>query len=134
MDQEGLLFPKGEKKKKRMKHPKSILNTQKGICFIMGTPAKTERHHIFGGPNRKHSERYGLTVELCPYCRRESRHSAHQDGMINHVLHEMGQRAFEEKIGSREEFIKIFGKNYLEEEAHESAVKFEHDVRCGFYE
>ena len=103
-------------KEKRMKHPKSILNTQKGICFIMGTPAKTERHHIFGGPNRKHSERYGLTVELCPYCHRESRHSAHKDGMINHVLQEMGQRAFEEKIGSREEFIKIFGKNYLEDE------------------
>ena len=113
METEGLLFPKGKGKKKRMQHPKSILATKKGVCFICRRQGPTEKHHIFGGPNRKISEMYGLTVDLCPSCHRTGRYAVHQGGMIQECLHEIGQNAFEE-THTREEFIEIFGKNYLE--------------------
>ena len=37
-------------------------------CFLCGrndTGDPLERHHIFGGANRKKSEKYGLVVYLC---------------------------------------------------------------------
>ena len=35
MNQEGLMFPKTQKKrKKRMKHPKSILQEKNGTCYL----------------------------------------------------------------------------------------------------
>lgn len=114
MDTQNLLFPKQPSKKKRMQHPKSILATQKGTCFFCKRQVPTEEHHIFGGPNRKNSEKYGLKVDLCPYCHRLSRFSVHNGGMLLHILHEVGQQAFE-KEHTREEFIEIFGKNYRED-------------------
>ena len=35
MNQEGLMFPKTQKKrKKRMKHPKSIIHEKNGTCYL----------------------------------------------------------------------------------------------------
>lgn len=73
MDQEGLMFPKTQKKrKKRMKHPRSILHEKNGTCYLCmlldGNHNKhllLDEHHIFGGPNRIHSEEAGLKVWLC---------------------------------------------------------------------
>ena len=117
MNQEGLLFPKNHQKKKRKKHHKSIIDRNiKGQCFICGKYGDTECHHIFFGSNRKYSEQYGLTVYLCPECHRTSEVSVHKNGEVNRTLKRIGQRAFESKCGSRDKFIKIFGKNYLEDE------------------
>lgn len=113
-DTEGLMFPKNQTRKRRMFHPASILNSQKGMCFLCHRVGQTEEHHIFGGPNRKNSEKYGLKVDLCPACHRTGRNSAHNGKMVPACLHEMGQRAFETKVGSREQFVEIFGKNYIE--------------------
>lgn len=117
MNQEGLLFPKNQQKKKRKKHHKSIIDRNtKGQCFICGKYGDTECHHIFFGSNRKYSEQYGLTVYLCPQCHRTSEVSVHKNGEVNRTLKRIGQRAFENKCGSRDKFIKIFGRNYLEDE------------------
>ena len=117
MNQEGLLFPKGTIRKKRKKHPKSIMDRDvKGQCFICGKTGYTERHHIYGNANRKYSEQYGLTVYLCPECHRTSEISAHRNREVRITLQRIGQRTFEKKCGSREEFVKLFGKNYLEDE------------------
>ena len=40
----------------------------------------------------------------------------YKNGEVNRTLKRIGQRAFESKCGSRDKFIKIFGKNYLEDE------------------
>lgn len=117
MNQEGLLFPKGIIKKKRKKHHKSIIDRDaKGQCFICGETGYTERHHIYGSANRNYSEQYGLTVYLCPECHRISDVSAHKNKEVRYTLQRIGQRAFETKCGSREQFVKMFGKNYLEDE------------------
>ena len=46
------------------------------LCMKLGDyseKAVLEEHHIFGGnPNRKHSEKYGLKVYLCPEHHRTS--------------------------------------------------------------
>ena len=117
MNQEGFVFPKGIIKKKRKKHHKSIIDRDmKGQCFICGKTGYTERHHIYGSANRKYSEQYGLTVYLCPECHRTSDVSAHKNKEVRYTLQRIGQRTFETKCGSREQFVKMFGKNYLEDE------------------
>lgn len=93
----------------------------KGICYRCGRQGQTEKHHIFGGANRKLSEKYGLTVHLCHHCHNEPPDGAHFSKETADWLHRIGQQAFEVnryKDGStweeaREEFMDIFGKNYL---------------------
>lgn len=112
----GLKFPKGEKKKKRIPHPGSILGSRKGCCYLCGKYGQTDEHHIFGGPNRMLSEQYGLKVDLCLECHRFGKHAVHKDHAVMDELHRQGQEAFESQVGSRKEFMKIFGRNYLWEQ------------------
>lgn len=95
---------------------KSIVEgKRKGTCWLCGLEGPTEEHHIFGGTrNRKLSGRYGLTVYLCPRCHRDSREGVHADRGKMLLLHRTGQRAFE-RSHSRDEFVGLFGKNYLED-------------------
>lgn len=73
-----------------------------------------EEHHVFNGPNRRNSEKYGLKVYLCYVCHRDNKLGVHGcNTELRERLQQAGQQAFENKIGSREEFMKIFGKNYL---------------------
>ena len=109
----GLKFPKGEKKKKRIPHPGSILGSRKGCCYLCGKYGQTDEHHIYGGPNRMLSEQYGLKVDLCLECHRFGKHAVHKDHAVMDELHRQGQEAFESQVGSRKEFMKIFGRNYL---------------------
>ena len=109
----GLKFPKGEKMKKRMSHPVSILGSRKDRCYLCGRYGHTEEHHIFGGPNRTLSEKYGLKVYLCLECHSSGKHAVHRDKAVMDELHRQGQEAFENQIGSREQFRKIFGRNWL---------------------
>ena len=98
-----------------------IDSDEKGWCYRCGRAAKTERHHIFGGPNRKLSEKYGLVVHLCHSCHNEPPDGAHFSKDTADWLHRIGQQACEgsrNKEGmewdeARAEFIKTFGKNYL---------------------
>ena len=76
-------------------------------CALCGKPA-TQTHHIFNGANRKHSEHYGLTIRLCAECHER----VHRDQILDEKLKMSAQRRFEENH-SREEFMKIFRKNYL---------------------
>lgn len=80
------------------------------------SPYNLEVHHVFfGTANRKKSEAHGLKVWLCPGCHRTSRVSAHQCIAVADYLKREGQEAFE-RTHTRAEFMKIFGKNYLDME------------------
>lgn len=98
---------------------KTRMMTQKGECYLCGTLDQTEEHHCFGGPNRRLSEKYGLKVYLCSSCHRTGRKAIHGgvDGIENRkILHEDAQRVFEENWGTRKDFMRIFGRNYLSED------------------
>lgn len=91
---------------------KSVLNTNKGRCYLCGQIGCTEEHHIFGGANRKLSEKHGLKVDLCMDCHRTGKEAVHNSIETNRKLQKIGQKAFE-KTGSKEEFMKTFGRNYI---------------------
>jgi hypothetical protein len=86
-----------------------------GHCFLCGKWGLLEQHHIFGGANRKLSERYGLKVDLCWFeCHREGPRAVHRCAETAQQLHEYGQRKYmKEQNATAEEFRAMFGKNYL---------------------
>lgn len=112
-------YPKQKWKKKRIRHRRSILPTvHKGSCFLCALLHEDERqksvlhtHHVFGGPNRKASEQYGLTVPLCPEHHTEGKEAAHRNQEIAALLHRLGQEAFEKRFPDLD-FLEIFGRNY----------------------
>lgn len=61
-------------------------------CFLCHQYCDTEKHHIFGGALRKKSEKYKLTVQLCPYCHRDNKEGVHNNREKMQALHEYGQR------------------------------------------
>lgn len=88
-------------------------------CFLCGRNGysdRLEKHHIFGGPNRNLSDKYGLVVWLCgDRCHRNGKQSAHQSSSTRLMLHKYGQMKWmRENNGTIEDFRSLFGKNYLE--------------------
>lgn len=88
---------------------KSIMQNEE-VCYISGSRMQLDKHHcIHGGANRKLAEKYGLWVWL--------RHDIHmrlhdQDKELDRKLEQDAQKAFENKY-SREEWMRLFRKNYL---------------------
>lgn len=74
-------------------------------CYICGKYDYLQCHHVFEGANRQASERFGLTVNICPTCHR-SVHSGWGKEMRD-ALHVEFQKVFE-LDHTREEFIKNF--------------------------
>lgn len=90
----------------------SIIQEHKA-CWLCGTTQGLHDHHIFyGRANRKLSEKYGLKVWLCGYHHNLSANGVHFNRPFDLMLKKLAQRRFEQEH-TREEFMKIFGKNYL---------------------
>lgn len=81
-------------------------------CHYCGRYCNPHKHHIFGAANRKWSEKFGLFVHLCPEHHNMSDQGIHFNKKMMDEYHQLGQMAFEVEH-SREEFMKIFGRNYL---------------------
>lgn len=90
---------------------KSIIQDTKE-CFLCSRVDCLESHHIFGGFNREHSEKYGLKVWLCHWCHNEPPNGVHHNKETMQWLHLMGQKAFENTYIDLD-FTKIFGRNYI---------------------
>lgn len=81
------------------------------VCVVCGSPF-VDTHHIF--PNtgrRKLCDKYGYTVHLCREHHSEVHHNPNEG--LDLELKQVAQRNFEEHYGSREDFIKLFSRNYL---------------------
>ena len=85
------------------------------LCGRNGTTDPLDAHHIFGGANRKLSERFGLVIPLChDRCHENGKNAVHRNAATAQALHEFGQRLAMERMGwSIEEFRAVFGRNYL---------------------
>lgn len=91
---------------------KSMIQNEKE-CFVCKTIYNLHNHHIFyGTANRRLSEKYGLKVWLCGNHHNLSNEGVHFNRKLDLYIKKIGQAAFE-KTHTREEFMKIFGKNYL---------------------
>ena len=87
-------------------------------CFLCGQNGAIDpldKHHIFGGANRKKSEKYGLCVYLCHFkCHIFGENSAHKNKDTMLMLHRYGQsKVMKENGWDKQRFISEFGKNYL---------------------
>ncbi len=88
---------------------KSIIQTERE-CFLCGRTGVLHRHHCIEGSYRKLSEKYGLTVYLCPIHHMH----AHESEAIMKFLRKKAQETAMHKYGWRlEEFIRIFGRSFL---------------------
>mgnify|MGYP004458049065 CR=1 FL=1 len=115
-----MMYPKPAYKKRRKQHKKSILQAKDGTCYLCTrlngdySHKTLQEHHIFGGANRIHSEAYGLKVYLCVEHHTEGKAAVHNNIDNMRLLQAEGQRAFEREH-TRAEFMRIFGRNYLED-------------------
>lgn len=92
---------------------KSIIQTDTDKCFICGKAYGSEWHHVFGGnPNRRFSEEDGLKIRVCRSCHAEI-HEGPNTEALQRALHKLGQEKYEAQIGTHEEFVKRYGRNWL---------------------
>lgn len=86
----------------------SVFTDNLDKCFLCKNK-KDHLHEIIAGRNRQNSMRYGFVLPLC-----EKHHSMYQNDVIfNRRWYSKCQRYFEKNIGTRKDFIKIFGKSWL---------------------
>ena len=90
---------------------KSILQEEKK-CYITGSTTNLHEHHIFCGKNRRNSEKYGLKVWLRADWHNMSSYGVHVDHELDLRLKQEAQARFEE-THTRDEFMRVFGRNYL---------------------
>ena len=83
-------------------------------CYFTGN-TQVHIHHIYYGPYRKASEKYGFVIPLAYYLHEFTPESVHGNPNkgLDLKLKQMAQRYFEEHYGTREEFVEVFGKNRL---------------------
>lgn len=96
-----------------MKKLFSVFTDDMEHCMFTGS-APVERHHIFGASNRKNSEKYGFVVPLRPDLHPNGVFAGKDAKSIDTKLKTMAQEYFEKHHGTREEFLRIFGRNYLD--------------------
>lgn len=97
-----------------MKRGKSILQDKKE-CYITGRTDNLHPHHIFyGRGQRKISDKHGFWIWLTgEYHTQSTKLGVHFDNVeMKEKLQRDCQTKFEE-THSREEFMKLIGKNYL---------------------
>ena len=88
------------------------------LCGANGSADPLDRHHIFQGKNRQLSEKYGLTGYLCHAdCHIFGPNAGHRNIHTRRSLEAWGQRkAIEEQGWTTEDFIRVFGRNYIMED------------------
>lgn len=90
---------------------KSLIQSNKE-CYITGSTYNLHKHHIFGGANRRLSEKCGLWVWLRADWHNMSNYGVHFNKSLDIKLKIIAQRKFCE-VYPKLNFVKIFGKNYL---------------------
>lgn len=92
---------------------KSLISDNQ-VCVVCGTTFNLHRHHIFyGTANRRQSEKYGCTCYLCAHHHNLSQDGVHANRELDLKLKRICQEKWEEEYGTREDFIRAFGKSYL---------------------
>lgn len=119
-----MMYPKDPgKKKRRKKHPPSILHQKDGTCYLCMRLAGDcrqhsylEKHHVYDGKaNKTISEENGFTVYLCRPHHRESPEAVHVKNENMRLIQEDMQREYE-KTHTRQQFIVLIGRNYIMED------------------
>ena len=100
---------KSKKLAKLEKNRKSVFSNITDKCYFCPSNYNLTWHEIFRGRNRINSIKYGLCLRMCQNCHEEKQ----EDVYFNDFWHRKAQLYWEEHIGSREEFLSVFKRNYL---------------------
>lgn len=90
---------------------KSILQSVKE-CYVTGDTNNLHEHHIYGGGNRRISEKYGFKVWLRADWHNMSDYGVHFNRDLDLHLKRVCQHKFEE-THTRAEFMALIGRNFL---------------------
>lgn len=90
---------------------KPLLETEKE-CFICKSPYVELHHVFFGTANRRLSDEDGCVVWLCNF-HHTGAGGVHRNPKLDHLLKWKMQKAWMEKYGTKEDFIRRYGKSYL---------------------
>jgi 5-methylcytosine-specific restriction endonuclease McrA len=107
---------KGENMKKKSSKLARLERTRRSVfyddltvCSYCGSTYQVTKHEIFEGRNRTNSMQYGFILPLCLKCHR----ALQDDFSFNQKWKQKSQEYFEKYIGTRDDFLKIFRRNYL---------------------
>lgn len=118
---DGFMFPKPQKKKKRVKHMKSIIQPKEDrrcyLCMLLDQDYSEKRyleeHHVLYGNDHAFAEAEGLKVNLCLKHHRNSPVAVHDNMELAELLMEIAQEIWERKH-TRKEWMLHVKKNYLD--------------------
>lgn len=99
---------KSKKQAKKERDRFSVFTTN-DKCMICDSTYQLTWNEIYRGRNRSNSMKYGFCLRMCLNCHREYQ----DDVLFNDLWHKTAQRYFEEHYGTRDNFVKIFRRNYL---------------------
>lgn len=89
----------------------SIIQKEKR-CIICHSVRGLHEHHVFFGPLRSISEAHGLKVWLCGRHHNMSSEGVHFNRELDLEIKRYVQAVYEQ-THTREEFVRIIGRNYL---------------------
>lgn len=101
------LKKKSKKLVKLEKNRFSIITKELEHCYLCGNK-KQELHELIEGKNRQVSMKYGLVIPICRKCHI----LVTNNRTLQEKLHKVAQKEFKKHYKS-ENFVQIFGKNYL---------------------
>lgn len=90
------------------KNRKSVFYEDLSTCMYCGSIYQMTKHEIFEGRNRKNSMIYGFVLPLCLTCHRNLQNNIEFDSHWK----SKAQEYFEEYIGTHDDFMRIFRRNY----------------------
>ena len=98
-------------------YAKPLFDTQYGVCFICGAEGDTARHEVFyGTADRQTSKAVGCWVYVCPKCHEKIHNNANLDKALKMSMQILFERIHTRRWGkecARDEFMALFGRNYL---------------------
>ena len=98
---------------------KSILTDDLTVSYLSGIPTNVVHHIYEGNGRRKISERNGFIVPLTPQEHNMGNHSVHFNKKLDLWFKRLCQSKYESMGHTREEFIRLIGRNYLDESEDE---------------
>lgn len=103
----GQIKKKSKKLAKLEKNRFSIVTNNLEYCYFCGNK-KEDLHELIEGKNRQISMKYGLVIPICRKCHE----NVTNDKTLQDYLHKVAQKVFK-KHYKTENFVQIFGKNYI---------------------
>ena len=105
--------------RRKRKH-KQILWQEEGTCYLCALFGDnswkfTHGHHIYPGANRRISEQEGFVCRLCVQHHTEGPEAVHSNITNMRIIQMDAQREYE-KTHTRQQFMDLIGRSYLDDE------------------